>query len=70
MEKISLKAKVFKKMLKNYGTVQGRTSQVNFTKEKKDLISNIRIRDIGVKVYILLKMPVIVLIIHMIMEIM
>jgi hypothetical protein len=48
--------------------VQGVTSQVNFTKEKKDLISNIQIRDIGAKVYTLLKMQVTVLDIRIIME--
>jgi len=47
--------------------VQETISQANFIKGKKDLISNIQIKECGAKVYILLKMQVIVLDIRIVM---
>jgi hypothetical protein len=47
---------------------QDSANQVYFTKEKKDLTLNIQERAFGAKVYTLQKMPVIVLVIHMIIE--
>ena len=55
-------------MYKNCGMEQEKANQVNFTREKKDLTSNIRIRACGAKVYTLQKMPVIVLVILMNIE--